>query len=112
MRLSEKLSEHPDYSEYLKGLTEAEAEELVQIEADLNARVCEGFTLRAIMAFVVAVPAIRKIEPGATIESVFDMALIMGLDALLLFLRGEGQPTKPVRKSAKRKTRSGVRLVT
>jgi hypothetical protein len=96
---------------YLKGLTEKEWNEHEKIEAELNALVREGFTERSAMAFVVTVQAIRKTVPSATVEGIFDAALIRGLDEVLTSLTAE---TQPARKSPpKRKTKkSGVRLVT
>ena len=109
---NDKYSEHPDYSEYLKGLTEAECDEIVRIESQLNVRVREGFTERAIMAFVTGVLEIRKIEPEATIESVFDLALIRGIDSCLALISGGTQPTKRKTPPKRNTKRSGVRLVT
>jgi hypothetical protein len=97
-------------TDYAKGLTEAELEEHAQIEAELNNMVREGFSERAALSFVLTVVSIRKKMPEATIEGVFDVALIGGLELLLSRLRAETQPARRV--APKRRTRSGVRLET
>jgi hypothetical protein len=100
---------------YFKQLTAAEFDEHEKIEAELNNSVRDGFSERSALAFAMTVVAVRKIEPSATIDGVFDTALMLGLDAVLRsLLDKETQPTN--RSASKRKRRvihrSGVRLET
>jgi hypothetical protein len=99
-----------DMDKYFEGLTAAEMEEHEQIEAELNNNVREGFSERAALSFVVAVVAIRKMEPSATVAGIFDAALLCGLGVVLNRLDAENQPAR--RGTPKRRTRSGVRLET
>jgi hypothetical protein len=102
-----------DIDNYFKRLTAAEFDEHEQVETELNALVREGFTERASFAFVTTVAAIRKIAPAATVEGVFDQALIFGLDGLLSRLREEAQPAnQPAPEPKRRPKRSAARLVT
>ena len=96
--------------DYFGRLTATEIKEHEQIEAELNNNVREGFSERAALSFVVAVVAIRKTVPSATIGGIFDAALLLGLDQVLSRLRAETQPAR--RSAPKRRTRSGVRLET
>jgi len=96
--------------EYFAGLTEAEQKEHEQIESELNNSVREGFSERAALSFVVTVVAIRKTVPAATIESIFDLALMHGLEVVLSRLREETQPGRQT--APKRRKRTGVRLET
>jgi hypothetical protein len=77
----------------------------------LNELVREGFTQRAAVTFVVSFIAIRKLEPKATIEGIFDAALLSGLDTVLESMRAETQATQPSAPKPKRKTRPAARLV-
>jgi hypothetical protein len=73
--------------QYLEGLTDAEFDEAEKTEAELNAFVSQGFTARAMLAVVRAVPAIRKLSPTATLEGIFDMAVVHGVNVILYGLK-------------------------
>jgi hypothetical protein len=94
---------------YFERLTAAENEEHEQIEAELNNTVREGFTERSALAFVKTVVAVRKMVPSATIQGIFDAALVSGLDVVLSSLRAETQPA-PM-SAPKRRLKRSARLV-
>jgi len=79
---------------YLSGLTEAEQDEAEQIEVQLNAAAGAGFTMKTTLAFISAVPVIRKLVPGATVEGIFDVALYAGLISVVKDLAVKGKPAR------------------
>ena len=95
------------FADYFKQLTEAELNEHVLIEAELNNSVRGGFSERAAWTFMATVATIRKRAPSAKTENIFDEALVRGCGALLIAL-GEIEPAR----KPKRTKRSGVRLET
>lgn len=97
---------------YLSRLTEAEQDEAEKIEAELNELVVGGFTEATATAFISAVPVIRRYTKGATVVSIFDVALRQGVIEVLSQLSREERQEQH-KGSPRRKTRkSGARLVT
>ena len=104
-----KGTSQTDMDKYFEKLTPSEWTEHQQIERELNELVSKGFSERSAIVFVTTAIAIRKIMPEATIEGIFEAALLAGLKTVLdatLAETGCAQPRAP------RKKRSGVRLVT
>jgi len=75
---TEKLTD-----DFVKGMTEAELDVAEKIEAEVGALLTQGLSEKVAMAFVLAVPVIRKRVPGATVEGILESVMLSGVGAVL-----------------------------
>jgi hypothetical protein len=92
-------------------LSPAELEQGEVIENELWAALDEGLPEDVAFKFVQTVMQVRKYQPGATVEAVFDMALRLGLPLVLAVVDGRlaaSERKQQIRKGVRRGKLTGA----
>ena len=93
--------------DFFRGLSVAESEEAVAIETEIMGQLQEGLSQRVGMTFVRTVMEIKRAVPNATVEGVFEAAMLTGLPSIRL-AAGVVDPKRSGRRMVKKRAVRGT----
>ena len=89
--------------EFIKGMSEADWDKAEAIEAEINKQLTEGLSEQVAMAFVRTVMEVQTAVPTATVEGIFDAAMLTGLPCVKIVagLKSTGLRGSKLKRNAK-----------